>query len=55
MIDEDTFLTILYVMVDDFCQWHDRLEPRRPGPQAGIVAQRSGHVVPVWTMGPLPQ
>ena len=36
MIDEDTFLTILYVMVDDFCQSHDGLEPRRPGPQAAL-------------------
>jgi hypothetical protein len=35
MIDIDTFLVTLYVMVDDFCksQWH---EPNRPGPAASL-------------------
>ena len=36
MIDLDTFLTTLYVMVDDFCQsqgWHEK---HRPGPAASL-------------------
>lgn len=36
MIDMDTFLTILYVMVDDFCQSRHHLERRHPGPQAAL-------------------
>jgi hypothetical protein len=36
MIDTDTFLTILYVMVDDFCK-SQFLEERRPGPQASLT------------------
>jgi hypothetical protein len=32
MVDVDTFLTILYVMVDDFCKT-SLLPERRPGPQ----------------------
>jgi hypothetical protein len=35
MIDVDTFLTIFYVMVDDFCQTSLPLEPH-PGPQAAL-------------------
>jgi hypothetical protein len=35
MIDIDTFLTILYVMVDDFCKSHLPVE-RRPGPPASL-------------------
>jgi hypothetical protein len=35
MLDVDTFLTTLYVMVDDFCQYHPQ-EKRRPGPQASL-------------------
>jgi hypothetical protein len=35
MVDVDTFLTILYVMVDDFCKASLPLEPR-PGPQAAL-------------------
>jgi hypothetical protein len=35
MLDVDTFLTTLYVMVDDFCQCHPQ-EKRRPGPQASL-------------------
>ena len=35
MIDVDTFLTILYVMVDDFCKTSLPLEPH-PGPQAAL-------------------
>jgi hypothetical protein len=35
MLDVDTFLTALYVMVDDFCQCHTQ-EKRRPGPQASL-------------------
>ena len=35
MLDVDTFLTALYVIVDDFCQSH-RLEQRRPGPEASL-------------------
>ena len=34
MIDVDTFLTTLYVMVDDFC--HSRAPRRRPGPDASL-------------------
>jgi hypothetical protein len=35
MLDTDTFLTILYVLADDFCKL--RLEPERhPGPQAAL-------------------
>ena len=35
MVDVDTFLTTLYVMVDDFCQSHPRNE-RYPGPDASL-------------------
>jgi hypothetical protein len=35
MLDVDTFLTTLYVMVDDFCQSY-RPQQRRPGPQASL-------------------
>ena len=35
MIDVDTFLTILYVMVDDFGKTSLPLEPH-PGPQAAL-------------------
>ena len=34
MLDVDTFLTILYVMVDDFC--HCRPPKRCPGPDASL-------------------
>jgi|SRR5581483_682122 len=33
MVDVDTFITILYVMVDDFCQSHPITQDRHPGPQ----------------------
>jgi hypothetical protein len=36
MVDVDTFLTTLYVMVDDFC--HSRLPTKKPGPQASLSA-----------------
>jgi hypothetical protein len=40
MLDVDTFLTILYVMVDDFC--HSKLPTspasKKPGPQASLCA-----------------
>ena len=36
MVDVDTFLTILYVMVDDFCQSHP--PKRKPGPRASLCA-----------------
>jgi hypothetical protein len=35
MVDVDTFLTILYVMIDDFCKAHLPVEPH-PGPQAAL-------------------
>jgi len=35
MVDMDTFLLILYVMVDDFCKSHLLLE-KQPGPQASL-------------------
>ena len=34
MLDVDTFLTILYVMVDDFC--HYQRPKRRPAPKASL-------------------
>ncbi len=34
MVDVDTFLTALYVMVDNFCQ--SRPPKRRPGPEASL-------------------
>jgi Transposase DDE domain len=36
MVDVDTFLTTLYVMVDDFCQ--SRSPKRKPGPEASLSA-----------------
>jgi hypothetical protein len=36
MVDVDTFLTTLYVMVDDFCKTSWPLEPH-PGPQAALT------------------
>src|SRR5215203_4712497 len=36
MLDVDTFLTILYVMVDDFCQ--SRAPKMRRGPEASLCA-----------------
>ena len=36
MIDQDTFLTTLYVMVDDFCQSELGPEMPQPGPQASL-------------------
>ena len=35
MLDVDTFLTTLYVIVDDFCQPHAS-QQRRPGPPASL-------------------
>jgi hypothetical protein len=34
MVEVDTFLTTLYVMVDDFCQCHP--PKKRPGPKASL-------------------
>jgi hypothetical protein len=34
MLDVDTFLTALYVMVDDFC--HSQPPKKRPGPKASL-------------------
>jgi hypothetical protein len=36
MIDVDTFLTTLYVMIDDFCQSEGLNEKHRPGPAASL-------------------
>jgi hypothetical protein len=36
MVDVDTFLTILYVMVDDFCQSQPQREHPRPGSEASL-------------------
>lgn len=47
MMDLDTFLTTLYVIVDDFCQ----SEPEPENPRLGPLASRGDHVGPVWTMG----
>ena len=35
-MDQDTFLTTLYVMIDDFCQSHGFAEKYRPGPAAWL-------------------
>ena len=35
-MDQDTFLTTLYVMIDDFCQSHGFNEKHRPGPTASL-------------------
>ena len=35
-MDPDTFLTTLYVMIDDFCQSHGFAEKHRPGPAASL-------------------
>jgi hypothetical protein len=35
MVEVDTFLTTLYVIVDDFCQSHVPTK-RRPGPEASL-------------------
>ena len=35
MVDVDTFLTLLYVMIDDFCKTSLPLSPH-PGPQAAL-------------------
>ena len=35
-MDQDTFLTTLYVMIDDFCQSHGLAEKHRPGPAASL-------------------
>jgi hypothetical protein len=39
MVDVDTFLTTLYVMVDDFCQ--SRTPKMRPGPEASLCASEA--------------
>lgn len=36
MMDLDTFVTILYVMIDDFCQLHPEAGTTRPGPAASL-------------------
>jgi len=36
MRDVDTFITILYVMIDDVCQSHPEWETARPGPAASL-------------------
>src|SRR5574342_1392351 len=36
MIDPDTFLTTLYVMVDDFCQSNGLIDQLNPGPDASL-------------------
>ncbi|HCI82646.1 MAG TPA: IS982 family transposase [Ktedonobacter sp.] len=35
-MDQDTFLTTLYVIIDDFCQSHGFAEKHRPGPVASL-------------------
>jgi hypothetical protein len=36
MIDVDTFITVLYVMIDDFCPFATRVEACHHGPQAAL-------------------
>jgi len=38
MLDEDTFLTTLYVLCDDFCKQQLPLQPKRPGPAPELSA-----------------
>ena len=47
MLDVDTFLTTLYVIVDDFCQSY-RPQQRRPGPKPPSVRARSS----LWLSSP---
>ena len=35
-MDQETFLTTLYVMIDDFCQSHGFVHKHRPGPAASL-------------------
>lgn len=35
-MDQDTFLTTLYVVIDDFCQSHGFMEKHRPGTAASL-------------------
>jgi hypothetical protein len=35
-MDQDTFLTTLYVMIDDFCQSQGFAEKHRSGPTASL-------------------
>ena len=41
MIDIDTFLTYLYVMVDDFCKQHPSCV-HHPGPSASLTRSEVG-------------
>ena len=41
MVDVDTFLTTLYVMIDDFCKTSLPLEPH-PGPEAALSRSETG-------------
>jgi len=43
VIDVDTFLTALYVMVDNFCQSLTQKERPRPGPDASLILARLLH------------
>jgi hypothetical protein len=36
MVDVETFLTTLYVMIDDFCQSQQITQPAHPGPQGAL-------------------
>ena len=41
MVDVDTFLTTLYVMVDDFCQ--SRSPKKTPGSESLPLSERGHH------------
>ena len=36
MVDIDTFLTTLYVTVDEYCKWELPAEASHPGPHASL-------------------
>ena len=50
MVDVDTFLTTLDVMVDDFCQTSLPLEPH-PGPDAALT-RSAGVTWAIWGQWP---
>ena len=47
MVDTDTFLTILYVMADDFCK-HQSQDVCAPGPKASLTKKLSQKSLLPW-------
>ncbi len=54
MVDVDTFLTTLYVIVDDFCQSHPP-KHRRPGPDASLSSSEVVTLAISFPAGPASQ